>query len=273
MQHSMSVVQRISYPLFLLMIVAVIAGCASFGEEKDETEGWSAQQLYNEAKQKRMDGRYEDALEYYKKLESRYPFERYTQQGQLESIYAYYKFDEPDRAIASAERFIKLYPRHPYVDYAYYLKGITNFNLGKGFFDKYLPVDPSQRDPGAALKAFQDFSELIERFPTSKYAEDAHQRMVYLRNNLASHEVHVADYYMRRGAYVAAANRGKYVIENYREAPATADALFIMIKAYKLMELDQLSRETFRVLQLNFPNHPDLPEAKRWISGRGIKMK
>nr|VFK43858.1 MAG: Beta-barrel assembly machine subunit BamD [Candidatus Kentron sp. SD] len=258
---SISIIRFIRTLLFLWGIV-VFAGCASFDVE-DETKGWSAQQLYNKAKSERIDGNYETALEYYQKLESRYPFGRYAQQAQIEIIYLYYKSDEPDQAITSAERFIKLYPRHPYVDYAYYLKGITNFNLGKGFFDKYLPTDPSQRDPGSALKAFEDFGELIERFPGSKYAEDARQRMLYLRNNLASHEVHVAKYYLRREAYVAAANRGKYVIENYQGAPSTADALLVMIKAYKKMELGELSLEAFRVLELNFPNHPEIVEARR----------
>jgi len=256
---------RLIPTLLFFCAIAAIAGCASFSEE-DETEGWSAQKLYNEAKSERIAENYETAIDYYEKLETRYPFGRYAQQAQIETIYAYYKSDEPAQAIASAERFIKLYPRHPYVDYAYYLKGITNFNLGKGFLDQYLPIDPAQRDPGAAFKAFQDFGELIRRFPESKYAEDARQRMLYLRNNLATHEVQVADYYLRRKAYVAAANRGKYVVENYQGAPATADALLVMIKAYKQMELYQLSLEAFRVFQINFPNHPEIVAAKKMVS-------
>nr|VFJ86155.1 MAG: Beta-barrel assembly machine subunit BamD [Candidatus Kentron sp. LFY]VFJ88414.1 MAG: Beta-barrel assembly machine subunit BamD [Candidatus Kentron sp. LFY]VFK23220.1 MAG: Beta-barrel assembly machine subunit BamD [Candidatus Kentron sp. LFY] len=256
-----SIIQFFRYLLFFWGIVT-IAGCAS-SDEKDHSEGWSAQQLYNEAKSERIAGNYETALEYYQKLESRYPFGRYAQQAQIETIYVYYKSDEPAQAIASAERFIKLYPRHDHIDYVYYLKGITNFNLGKGFFDRYLPLDPAQRDPGSALKAFQDFGELIKHFPNSKYAEDARQRMLYLRNNLAKHEVYVADYYLRRGAYVAAANRGKYVVENYQGAPSIADALLVMIEAYKLMGLDQLSLEALRVLQLNFPEHPEVAVVKK----------
>nr|VFJ63548.1 MAG: Beta-barrel assembly machine subunit BamD [Candidatus Kentron sp. FW] len=257
------ILRLVRYLLFFWGIIAIAAGCSSVStEEDDETEGWSAQQLYNEARNQRVSGNYEMALDYYQKLESRYPFGLYAQQAQIETIYVYYKFDEPEQAIASAERFIKLHPRHPNVDYAYYIKGITNFNLGKGIFDEYFPIDPSQRDPGAALKAFQDFGELIERFPDSKYAEDARQRMLYLRNNLAKYEVHVANYYFRRGAYVAAANRGKYVVENYQGAPSVADALSIMIKAYKLMGVHELSTEALRILELNFPGHPGITEAK-----------
>nr|VFK37471.1 MAG: Beta-barrel assembly machine subunit BamD [Candidatus Kentron sp. TC]VFK37598.1 MAG: outer membrane protein assembly factor BamD [Candidatus Kentron sp. TC]VFK51858.1 MAG: outer membrane protein assembly factor BamD [Candidatus Kentron sp. TC] len=262
-----SIIRPIRNLLFFGGIIAIFAGCASFGE-KDETEKWSAQKLYSEAKSERIAGNYGKALDYYQKLESRYPFGRYAQQAQIETIYAYYKSDEPTQAIASADRFIKLHPRHPYVDYVYYLKGITNFNLGKGFLDKYLPIDPSQRDPGAALKSFQDFEELIKRFPNSKYAGDARQRMLYLRNNLAQHEVHVANYYLRRGAYVAAANRGKYLIENYQGAPSTPEALSIMIKAYKQTGVDQLSLEAFRVLELNFPNHPEIAELRKMATDK-----
>nr|VFJ61617.1 MAG: Beta-barrel assembly machine subunit BamD [Candidatus Kentron sp. FW]VFJ65199.1 MAG: Beta-barrel assembly machine subunit BamD [Candidatus Kentron sp. FW] len=265
MRHltSLPILRLVRYLLFFWGITAITTGCSSFStEEDDETEGWSAQQLYNEAKSERIAGNYETALGYYQKLESRYPFGLYAQQAQLETAYVYYKFDEPEQAIASAERFIKLHPRHPHVDYAYYIKGITNFNLGKGIFDRYFPIDPSQRDPGAALKAFQEFGELIKHFPDSKYAEDARQRMLYLRNNLANYEVHVADYYFRRGAYVAAANRGKYVVENYQGAPSVADALLIMIKAYKQMKIHELSTEALRVLELNFPGHPGIAEVK-----------
>nr|VFK15592.1 MAG: Beta-barrel assembly machine subunit BamD [Candidatus Kentron sp. LPFa]VFK30894.1 MAG: Beta-barrel assembly machine subunit BamD [Candidatus Kentron sp. LPFa] len=262
---SLPIIRLIRELLFFGGIVAVVVGCATF-DDKDATEGWSAQKLYSEAKSERIAGNYETALEYYQKLESRYPFGRYAQQAQIETIYVYYKSDEPTQAITSAERFIKLYPRHPSVDYVYYLKGITNFNFGKGFLDKYLPIDPSKRDPGSALTSFQDFGELIKRFPNSKYAGDARQRMLYLRNNLAQHEVHVANYYLRRGAYVAAANRGKYVVENYQGAPAMAEALLIMIKAYKLMGVDQLSSEAFRVFALNFPDHPKISEIKKTIT-------
>nr|VFJ65484.1 MAG: outer membrane protein assembly factor BamD [Candidatus Kentron sp. FM]VFJ67501.1 MAG: outer membrane protein assembly factor BamD [Candidatus Kentron sp. FM]VFK13357.1 MAG: outer membrane protein assembly factor BamD [Candidatus Kentron sp. FM] len=253
------------YLLFFLSITTIISGCDSLPKEADKTQDWSAGQLYEEAKQERKVGNYMKAIDYYQKLESRYPFGRYAQQAQLETIYTYYKADEPDLAIASADRFMKLYPRHEHVDYAHYIRGITNFDLGKGPLDQYLPVDPSQRDPGAALHAFQDFGELIERFPESKYAPDARQRMLYLRNNLAKYEVHVANYYLRRKAYIACANRGKYVIEHYQGAPAVADALVIMAKAYKLLGTEELSEEALRVLEFNFPDHPGIAEVKAMV--------
>jgi len=255
------ITRLVGYLVFLWAIAAAVTGCASW-QEYDDTKEWSAQRLYEEAKQQRLAGNYKKAIELYRKLEARYPFGRHAQQAQIETVYTFYKFEEPALAIAAADRFIKIYPRHPNVDYAYYIKGIIHFNLGRGFFSDYLPIDPSRRDPGAASQAFQDFGELIRRFPDSKYAEDARQRMVYLRNNLAKHEIHVANYYIRRGAYIAAANRGKYVVQNYQGTSSVADALVIMAKAYNLLKAEELSVEALRVLELNFPNHPGIAEVK-----------
>ena len=244
-----------------LLAAALGVGCGWF-PKTDPTVDWSAQKLYTEAKASLTSGDYEQAIRYFGLLEARYPFGRYAQQAQLEIAYAYYKYDEPDAAIAAADRFIQLYPRHPNVAYAYYLKGLANYNRGRGLVERYVPQDPSERDPGTALQSFQDFSELIKRFPDSKYAKDAAQRMLFLRNNLAQHEVHVANYYMRRRAYVAAANRAKYVIENYQRTPAVPEALVIMAKAYKLLGLDQLSDDALRVLRLNFPDHPGIAQVE-----------
>ncbi len=241
-------------------------GCSYFGGDKvDETANWSADRLYSEAKGELDSGYYTDAIETYQKLESRYPFGRYAQQALLDLAYVYYKDEQPEAAIAACDRFIKLYPQNIHVDYAYYLKGLTNFNKGKGFTQRYLPTDESQRDSSAALLAFQDFLELTKRFPDSEYTEDATQRMRYLRNNLAHYEVHVANYYMRRGAFVSAANRAKYVVENYSKTPAIPDALVIMAKAYRVLELNELSTDALRVLELNYPNHPGLSETKKII--------
>jgi outer membrane protein assembly factor BamD len=172
-------------------------------------------------------------------------------QGQLDVAYAHYKAEEPEEAIAAADRFIKLYPQNPYVDYAYYLKGIVNYNRSVGFIDRFIPTDQSQRDPGSALDAFEDFAELVRRFPDSKYAEDARQRMLYLRSNLARNEVNVAEYYMRRGAYLAAANRAQYVIERFQRTAAVEDALEVMIEAYERLGKEQLAADARRVLELN----------------------
>jgi outer membrane protein assembly factor BamD len=244
-----------------VLVGLVVAACGLL-PKADETAGWSAQKLYSEAKEALTDGDYERAIGYYEKLEARYPFGKYAQQAMLEIAYAYYKDEEPDSAIAAADRFIRTYPRHPNVDYAYYLKGLANFNRGKGIVEKYLPQDPTERDPGAALQSFEDFSELVRRFPHSKYAADAAQRMRFLRNNLAAYEVNVAEYYLRRGAYLAAANRVSHVIEQYQRTPAVPDALVVMAEAYKMLRLDKLSQDALRVLRLNFPNHPGIAQVE-----------
>jgi outer membrane protein assembly factor BamD len=244
----------------IFIALTLVSGCAYWGKEEDKTRDWSAQRLYQEAKLNMDNGDYETAIDFYQKLESRFPFGTSAQQAQLDIAYAYYKFDEPASAIAAADRFIKLHPRHPNVDYAYYLKGLVHFTQGKSFFDRFFPRDMSLRDPGAATEAFEAFSELVRRFPNSKYAKDASQRMVYLKNMLAQHEIHVANYYMRRGAYVAAANRARYVVENFQRTPAVPEALAVMAKAYTVMGLDQLAADSVRVLRLNYPNYDGLAE-------------
>ncbi len=244
----------------LVLALTLVAGCASWGKEQDKTRDWSAERLYQEAKLNMDIGDYETAIDYYQKLESRFPFGMLAQQAQLDIAYAYYKFDEPASAIAAADRFIKLHPRHPNVDYAYYLKGLVHFSQGRTFFDRFFPRDMSRRDPGAARDSFEAFSELVRRFPNSKYAEDASQRMVYLKNMLAQHEIHIANYYMRRGAYVAAANRARYVVENFQRTPAIPDALAVMAKAYTVMGLDELASDSVRVLRLNYPDYEGLSE-------------
>ena len=255
-----------SFRSLVVMLAGVgLASCGLWGVEPDVTKDWSAQRLYAVAKQELDNGDYETAIDYYGKLESRYPFGTLAEQAQLEIAYAYYKFDEPDSAIAAADRFIRLHPQHPNVDYAYYIKGLTNFNRGGTFLDAVLPKDRSKVDPGAAMQSFKDFDELVREFPASRYASDAAQRMLYLKNNLAEHELHVARYYMRRGAYVAAANRAKHVVENYQKAPSVPDALMLMAKAYKLMELDDLSADALRVLKLNYPGHAGIAEVENLV--------
>lgn len=242
-----------------LVLAVALAGCGVFGKEIDLTENWSAAKLYAEGSSELDSGNYAKAVGYYEKLEARYPFGRYAMQSQLDVAYAHYRADEPEAAIAAADRFIKLYPQNPYVDYAYYLKGLVNYNRSVGFLDRYIPTDASQRDPGSALDAFVDFSALVERFPDSRYAEDARQRMLYLRNNLAKHEVNVARYYMRRGAYLAAANRANYVIERFQRTSAVESALEVLIDAYTALGKRELAADAKRVLDLN-------REAGRFVS-------
>jgi outer membrane protein assembly factor BamD len=194
------------------------------------------------------------AIKYFEKLEARYPYGRYAQQAQLEIAYSYWKDSERASAIAAADRFIRLYPNHPNVDYAYYLKGLINFNENTGLLAGLSNPDMSERDPKATREAFASFKELATRFPNSKYTPDAIARMRYLVNSLASHEVHVARWYMKRGAYVAAANRAQYAIKEYPGAPATEEAMYIMVMAYGKLDLDDLCDDAYRVLRANFPD-------------------
>ena len=231
------------------------------------TAGWSAERFYREGQEELQGGNYLTAIERFEKLQTRYPFGRYAQQAQLHLIYAYYKSEQPESAIAAADRFIRTNPRHPDVDYAYYMKGVVNFNRGVGVIERLLPGDPAKTDTLTASQAFNDFSELVRRFPQSRYAEDASQRMVYLRNNLARYELNVGDYYLRREAYVAAANRAKYVLENYANSPVANDALAMLARAYLEMDMEDLARDALRVLRLNNPDHPELAGLQSWLAG------
>ncbi|NCA88327.1 MAG: outer membrane protein assembly factor BamD [Gammaproteobacteria bacterium] len=234
-----------------LLPFLLLGGCSFFGEQEDVTKDWSASKLYAEASAELSGGGYENAIKYYEKLEARYPFGRYAMQAQLDVAYAYYKADKPEEAIAAADRFIKLYPQSPFVDYAYYFKGIVNYNRSVDFLDRFIPTDRSQRDPGSALEAFNDFAEVVKRFPDSKYAADARQRMLYLRGNLARNEVNIAKFYVKQGAYLAAVDRCNHVIQHYQRTSAVRDALVTMIDAYKKLGKDDLATDAQRVLDLN----------------------
>lgn len=250
---------RLSVALILSMAL-LLPSCAVLemfdgkggSEPEEEHADWSAEQFYQEAKKELMDGHYDKAAKLYERLEARYPFGRLATQAQLEVAYAYYKNAEWDSALAAVDRFIRINPAHERVDYAYYLKGLVNYNRGKTFVDRFVPTDTSQRDPGAARESMKDFNELIAKFPNSKYAPDAKQRIAALRNNLAMYEVHVADYYMRRGAYVAAARRCTEVVEHYPRTQAVPRALQIMEQAYRQLEMNDLADDAARVYALNY---------------------
>jgi outer membrane protein assembly factor BamD len=237
-----------------LFLATLFAGCGLLPEVKDETVGWSANKLYGEAKNSMSEGGYEQAIKYFEKLESRYPYGRFAQQAQIEIAYAYWKDNEPESAIAACERFIKLHPNHPNVDYVYYLRGLITFNEDLGLMGNISLQDMTERDPKGSRESFDAFRELVTRFPDSKYKPDAILRMKYLVNALASLEVHVARYYMKRGAYVAAVNRAQYALKTYPEAPATEEALFIMVKAYDLLGMNDLRDDSERVMRKNYPN-------------------
>jgi outer membrane protein assembly factor BamD len=255
---------KLLHRFIFLLLLAVISGCGLLPEQIDETKDWSASKLYATAKESLDGGDYEKAVKMYEKLEARYPYGAYAQQAQLEVAYAYYRDNEPVSAVAACERFIKLHPQHPNVDYAYYLKGLANFVEDQGFLARFSDQDMSDRDPKAAREAFESFKELVNRFPESKYAPDAVARMKYLVNALAAHEVHVGRYYYKRGAYVAAANRGKYVLEHYQQSPSLEEALVIMARSYGKLGLNDLRADTLRVIKKNFPDSP-------YLSGKDLK--
>ena len=241
--------------VFIALAVGLLAGCGIFsGKEVDETRGWTAQKLYAEARQELSDRNWENAIKHYERIESRYPFGRFAQQAQIEVAYAHWKNEDIASALASIDRFVKLHPNHPSADYMYYLRGLINFNDDLGIMGFFSGQDLSERDPKAAAEAFSAFKELVTRFPQSKYAPDAIQRMNYLVNALASHEVHVARYYMKRKAYVAAANRTQYALKTYPGAPANEEGLVIMVKAYDAMGMVALRDDAERVMKKNFPD-------------------
>jgi len=240
-----------------LILLLCLTACSLLPEQVDETKNWSANKIYSEAKTNLNDGNYEKAIKLYEKLEARFPYGRYAQQAQLEIAYAYYKDRDAASSISAAERFVKLHPNHPNVDYAYYLKGLANFNEDLGLLGKlttsFTGQDMTERDPKAARDSFNSFKDLVTRFPDSKYTPDSIARMNYLVNSLASYEVHVARYYMKRGAYVAAANRAQYALKTYPQAPANEEGLLFLVKAYDKLGMTDLRDDAERVMKTNFP--------------------
>ncbi len=231
----------------------LLGGCGLLPEVADETAGWTANKLYAEAKDAMAEGSYDKAVKYFEKLEARFPYGRYAQQAQLEVAYAYFRQHEVASAIAACERFVRLHPNHPNVDYAYYLKGLANFNEDLGLLGYVSMQDLTERDPKAARESFDSFKVLVSKYPESRYTVDATARMKYLVNALASHEVHVARYYMKREAYVAAVNRAQTAVKTYPNAPANEEALFIMVKAYDLLGMNDLRDDAERIMRKNFP--------------------
>lgn len=253
--------------LFVLaLVVTAFAGCSTTAEDKDETADWTAENFYKEAKGSLNGGDYENAIKYFEKLETRFPFGRYAQQAQLDTAYAYFKFREIESAIAAADRFIKLHPTHPNVDYAYYLKGLASFQEGPSRTEKLVGKGEDHIDPGLARRSYDYFAELTKKYPDSVYTPDATKRMVFLRNLLAQHESHIAEYYLRRGVHVAAINRAKVVLEQYARTPAVADALAVMANAYHELKMDDLAHDSVRVLELNFPEDRRVKEIKELLA-------
>ena len=240
--------------LLAIFLAILISGCGLLPAETDITAGWSASKLYAESKDAQADGAWDKAAKYLEKLESRFPYGRYAQQAQLELGYVYWKGNEPGSALAACDRFIKLHPNHPSVDYVYYLKGLINFNEDLGLMGYISTQNPSERDPKAARDAFDALRELATRYPESKYTPDALKRLNYLVNSMASQEVNVARYYARRGAHIAAANRAQQAIKSYPEAPAIEEAMYILVTSYDKLAMNDLRDDADRVMRQNFPN-------------------
>jgi outer membrane protein assembly factor BamD len=249
-------------------VLLSLSACGLFPEKEDETKNWSATKLYAEARDEMSGGHYEAAIKLFEKLESNYPFGTYAAQAQMEIAYAYYKSQDQAQALAAVERFIKLHPNHPAVDYMYYLRGLINFNDQLGFMSFIYSQDPTERDPKATREAFVAFKALVDKFPDSKYAPDSIARMKYLVNAMAQYEVHVAEYYYRRGAYLASLNRAMNAVNDYRDAPATEEGLFLMIRNYDKMGMLDLRDDAQRVFVKNYPNskflNPDASGRPWW---------
>ncbi|KAA0876342.1 outer membrane protein assembly factor BamD [Nitrincola tapanii] len=238
----------------MLLLLSLVSACSWFGGDKSIPD-IPEQVIYDDAMSALDSQNFALAIEKFQLLEARYPFGRFSEQAQLELIYAYFRNNEPAAARAAADRFIRLHTNHDNIDYAYYLKGLTSFEEDRSFLARFLPLDETQRDPGAALDSFESFSILLNRYPDSEYAPDAQRRMQYLKNRLAIYEIHVASYYMKREAWIAAANRGRYVVENLQETPAVPDALAIMAEAYSKIGMHDLAENALDVLRLNFPDY------------------
>lgn len=248
----MKLIKQLTLLFFLLCI---LDGCSSTVTDPAVIyKNQSAEQLYRGAEINLAKRKYSVAIKQLEALDALYPFGPNAEQADLDLIYAYYQDDDMPSTAATAERFTQLYPRSEHVDYAYYMKGLADFYQDRSWFQLYFPTDLSQRDPGASRLAFDDFSRLLQLFPHSQYAPDARQRMVYLRNIFAGYELNVAQYYFKRGAYVAAANRANYIVQHFNSTPQVETALGIMVKSYRALGLDDLANQSLQILTMNYPN-------------------
>jgi len=246
-------------------LIVLLAACGILSEKTVDNSQWSASKFYIEAKNELNEGNYSAAVKLFEALEARYPYGRFAQQAQLEIAYAYYKDQEQASAIAAADRFIQLYPHHHNIDYAYYIKGLASFNDDQGLLGyittKIIKQDLSERDAKASRESFESFKLLVTRYPDSKYTPDALQRMAYLVNALARGEIHVARYYMKRKAYIAAIKRAQFILEEYPQTPATEEALYIMASAYNELGMTNLRDDTEKVIRKNFPESTYLTDS------------
>jgi outer membrane protein assembly factor BamD len=255
--------------LALALSALLLGGCSWFkGDDEEVPPDQRERALYETAQKNIRAANFDLAVKNLQLLEARYPFGPYAEQAQLELIYAYFRNYDHEEAVAAADRFIRLHPQHPSTDYAYYMKGLSSFTEGEGLLERFLPTDRTHRDPGPARQSFADFSQLLSRYPGSEYAADARARMVHLRNLLARYEINVANYYFKRRAYVAALNRGRYVVENFQETPAVPDGLAVMAQAYLILGMEDLAQNAITALKSNYPDHPSIDKGGNFIAQR-----
>ncbi len=257
--------------ILFLSVFLFLSACSVL--EEDKTIGWSAEKLYNEAKESTDSGGLITAKKLYQSILSRYPFSKYAQQSSLDLINLNYRDKEYDQATSLADKFIQVYPKHKFVDYARYMKGIINYSRDISIIEKLVPTNIAQSDQSRLRQSFEDFKTLVELSPKGKYTEDAKKRMLFLRNVISEHEIYVAEYYLRRKAYLAAINRGKYILENYSKTPSVALALAVLTRAYQELGLDKLSKDNKKILEANFANEIQIDERLKYILEGDISKK
>ncbi|MBT81786.1 MAG: outer membrane protein assembly factor BamD [Alteromonadaceae bacterium] len=241
---------------FVVGVMISVTGCSSSddSEQRAALANMGSQQMYDNAKRNMQNGNFGAASTALSELDSRYPFGPLSNQVQLDLIYSYYKSGKIDETLATIDRFIRLNPNHSDVDYAFYMRGLTNMEADANMFQQLMQIDRSDRDPSKSREAFTDFRRLIQQYPDSKYAADAKKRMVFIKERLAKYEIAIARFYMRREAFVAAANRGRYVLENYSNTDQVQEALEIMVSSYDQLGLTELKENAMQTLRLNFPD-------------------
>jgi len=272
----MSLMRSFPFARFLLLLLIVFAVGCNRNKKPDETEVLPVEQMYSVGKEALTNGNNTKAIHYFQRLIARFPFGPYTEQATMELSFAQYKDGKNEDAYSTIGRFIKTYPTQKHADYAYYLRGVINFDRDRSFMDRYANQDMTKRDQGNTLQSFEDFNELVTKFPNSRYAPDARQRMIYLRDNLSKAQIHIALFYLKEGAYVASINRSKEILERYERTPAVGDALAIMVISYRALGQEKLAADSERVLKLNFPDHPffrgDWPHYGHWY-GRMVPFR
>lgn len=243
--------------VWLLPLLFLLTACAKSGSDLDHYKNYTAKQIFDGGEHLLAKGEYADAVKHFEALDALYPFGPYAQQGQLDSIYAYYEKKDDAEAIAAADRYIRLYPRGPHADYAYYMKGLISYRQGFTWLQRSLGVDPAPRDLTDKRQSFLAFSQVVNFFPNSPYAQDSALRMHYIRNVIARHNLEIARFYYKRKAYVASANRAAFVVQHFEGAPAVVPALAVMVKSYRKLHLNKLAGNTLQILEASYPHSPE----------------